>query len=317
MGVLGLAGTGTRASIRGESPVETIRGEYLVLSMHPPGIASFPAGILLLHTAENRLYTKFRRRWPSEVEAEDRRVFDAIAEDFSERAAEEPADSVLAEFEASFSHLLRLSARVSIVFQRPEPMLDRLFEKHVLAFDTAIESGMAGIQPKAQQVAEVIPFRTHLPFYPMHIAAGVFDGDAEVEASAWVPVPTGLRPEDGYFVGRISGRSMEPRIADGSFGLFRFHPQGSREGKLVLVQKYGTSDSGGAFTIKRYHSEKAPQTRPGDDFGDSGEWRHARVRLISLNPNYPSWDLAEGECRIIAELVRILREDEVPEDLTT
>lgn len=285
--------------------------------MHPPGIASFPAGILLLHPGENRLYTKFLRRWPSDVEPEDRKVFDALAEDFTERAAGEAADSLLAEFESSFSHLLRLSARVSVVFQRPERTLDKLFEKHVLSFDAVSDSGRSGIQATERHSAEVVPFRTHLPFYPMHIAAGVFDGDAEVEASAWVPLPKGLRPEEGYFVARIRGHSMEPRIADGSFGLFRFHPQGSREGKLVLVQKYGSSDSGGAFTIKRYHSEKAPQTPPGDEFGDSGEWRHARVRLISLNPNYPSWDLAEGECRILAELVRILREDEIPEDLAT
>ena len=149
----------------------------------------------------------------------------------------------------------------------------------------------------------------------MKIAAGLFDGDSGVEAAAWIPVPEGQRPDERLFVARISGKSMEPRIPDGSYCLFRMNPQGSREGKLVLAQQFGSSQSGGAFSIKKYHSEKAPQRPAGDDDFGNAEWRHSRVRLISLNPLYPSWDLLEGECRILAELVRILSDDEVPDDL--
>ena len=38
------------------------------------------------------------------------------------------------------------------------------------------------------------------------------------------------------FVARIAGRSMEPRIPDGSLCVFRAGVTGSREGRLVLVE---------------------------------------------------------------------------------
>ena len=37
-------------------------------------------------------------------------------------------------------------------------------------------------------------------------------------------------------------------------------------------------------------------------------WRHARIQLESLNPDYPSWDLDpdEEKYRILAEFVRVM-----------
>jgi phage repressor protein C with HTH and peptisase S24 domain len=51
--------------------------------------------------------------------------------------------------------------------------------------------------------------------------------------------------------------------------------------------------------VKRYKSEKA---------ASEAGWRHDRIRLESLNPDYPSWDLDpdEEKYRIIAEFVRVL-----------
>lgn len=289
---------------RGASPVETTRAEFTVLELHAPGQAGIPAGILLLDPVANRLHVKLLEEWPASLEREDALVLKAMAAEIADRAQTEPGDALLAEMENSFSHLLRVSTRSSVTVQAPDRELNALFRRHVAAYAPAREAPTA-----------VVPFRTHLPFYPMKIAAGLFDGDAEVEAAAWVPIPEGQRPDERLFVARISGKSMEPRIPDGSYCLFRMNPQGSREGKLVLAQQFGSSQSGGAFSIKKYHSEKAPQ-RPagGDDFGDA-EWRHSRVRLISLNPLYPSWDLVEGECRVLAELVRILGDGEVTDDL--
>ena len=53
------------------------------------------------------------------------------------------------------------------------------------------------------------------------------------------------------------------------------------------------------YTVKRYKSEKS----------STGEgWKHQRIRLESLNPDYPSWDLdpEEEKYRIIAEFIRVL-----------
>lgn len=289
---------------RDSSPIATARAEFAILELHAPGEADIPAGVFLLDPSTNRLHVKTLEQWPDSLDREDIRVLRAIAGEWAERAETEPGDALLAEFENSFSHLLRVSTRASVTLQKPERELDALYRRYVA---TRI--------PAREAEATVVPFRTHLPFYPMKIAAGLFDGDMEVEAAAWVPIPEGQRPDERLFIAKITGKSMEGRIPDGSYCLFRMNPQGSREGKLVLAQQFGSSESGGAFSIKKYHSEKAPQRPPGgDDFGDS-EWRHARVRLISLNPLYPSWDLVEGECRILAEFLRILGEDEIPDNL--
>ena len=98
------------------------------------------------------------------------------------------------------------------------------------------------------------------------------------------------------FAAHIAGHSMEPRIPDGSLCLFRANLVGSREGKLVLAEDRRKH----AFAIKQYHSEKIQN--------DSGDWRHDSIRLISLNPEYPSWDLEpeEEKFRILAEFIAVL-----------
>ncbi len=56
------------------------------------------------------------------------------------------------------------------------------------------------------------------------------------------------------FVVRIEGRSMEPRIPDGSYAIFRPVPGGSREGRILLVELQGEVDPelGTAYTVKRW-----------------------------------------------------------------
>ncbi len=41
------------------------------------------------------------------------------------------------------------------------------------------------------------------------------------------------------FVARIAGQSMEPKIPDGSLCVFRHGVTGSRQGRLVLVERLG------------------------------------------------------------------------------
>ena len=79
----------------------------------------------------------------------------------------------------------------------------------------------------------------------------------------WVRVPEGLRLTEGMFVAHVVGRSMEPRIPDGSLNIFRAPVVGSRQGKIVLVELLGVHEQ---FTVKRYTSRKL---FPGED-----EWEH-------------------------------------------
>ena len=115
----------------------------------------------------------------------------------------------------------------------------------------------------------------------------------------WEEAPSGLRPTPAMFVARIAGRSMEPRIPDGSLCVFRAGVTGSREGRLVLVEYLGggTNDR---HTVKRYHSRKRQNA--------DGTWTHETICLEPLNPEFEAWELnpEEDRFRIVAEFVQVL-----------
>lgn len=83
----------------------------------------------------------------------------------------------------------------------------------------------------------------------------------------------------GMFIARVRGHSMEPKIKDGSWNLFRPCPQGSREGRIVIVQfkSMGDPENGGRFTVKKYHSAKTLS---------EDTWQHDRIELLPLNTDY-------------------------------
>ncbi len=147
--------------------------------------------------------------------------------------------------------------------------------------------------------SEVLPFRTHLPRFSLAVAAGPFLTNPEdVTAEDWIEVPADLRLDENMFVARIQGHSMEPRIPDGSLCVFRRNVVGSRQNRLVLVRNSELADDN-QYTVKRYKSEKS--------YADDG-FAQTRIRLESLNPAYPSWDLDEEESKyqVIAEFVAVL-----------
>ena len=124
---------------------------------------------------------------------------------------------------------------------------------------------------------------THVPVYDLTAAAGFWGPESVPEEIGWTEVP-GVTIKPGMFVARVTGRSMEPLIADGSWCLFRPCPAGSREGRIVLVQlsTVGAGENGGRFTVKKYRSEKTV-TADG--------WRHERIQLLPVNPEFASIEI--------------------------
>jgi phage repressor protein C with HTH and peptisase S24 domain len=108
--------------------------------------------------------------------------------------------------------------------------------------------------------------------------AGLWGPEMSPEEIGWAE-PPGVSIKPGMFIAKVRGHSMEPKIKDGSWCLFRPCPQGSREGRIVLVQfnSLGDLDDGGRFTIKKYHSAKS--------VSEDG-WKHERIELLPLNPDY-------------------------------
>ena len=163
-------------------------------------------------------------------------------------------------------------------------------------------------EPGGLRIVEGRPeerYVTGIPLVPLAIAAGAFGDPRSVEAEEdwkWIEVGGGRRLRPGMFVARITGRSMEPTIPDGAYGLFHAPVQGTRQGKTVLVQLRDTTDpeTGARYTVKRYESERA---------GDGDSWRHARITLRPNNPEFEPIVLTgmdEGEVAVVAELVDLV-----------
>jgi type I restriction enzyme, R subunit len=147
-------------------------------------------------------------------------------------------------------------------------------------------------------------YKTCVPLVSLKAAAGAFGDPQHVEENGfeWVEFNSRHRLGRGMFVAQVTGKSMEPTIPDGSWCLFRAPFEGSRQGKMVLVQLRDVADSetGQRYTVKRYESEKATK-------GDS--WRHDRITLKPVNPDFQPivfTDASAGEVNVVAELVEVI-----------
>ena len=166
-------------------------------------------------------------------------ILKLLDEDFAAKIDEMGGDVFLRSLEDSLSNTLLITERRDVEVSNFQTALDRLFEEHV-------------------QRTEVIPFVTHVPFYSLRAAATKFGEDMEVEAEGWVRAPERRKLDRNMFACRVVGRSMEPLIPDGSLCLFRAGVVGSRQGKRLLIQRMGVTDSSAEFTVKVYTSKKAP-----------------------------------------------------------
>jgi type III restriction enzyme len=147
-------------------------------------------------------------------------------------------------------------------------------------------------------------FKTLLPLFDLRAAAGYFGEGRAVEPEAWIEADGIGKLDERMFVCRALGRSMEPTIHDGDFLVFRREPVGTRQGKIVLAKYRGPADpdTGAAFTVKRYSSEKRADP--------DGGWRHSRILLSPLNPEYDVLEIPEAQAedfKILAEFVAVLR----------
>jgi phage repressor protein C with HTH and peptisase S24 domain len=141
----------------------------------------------------------------------------------------------------------------------------------------------------------VRPFHTHLPLYSLKAAAGKFGHEQEVEEEDWVPVPGRLN--ERMFVARVTGRSMEPRIPDGSLNIFEAGVAGSRQGIIVLAELPGFAETTARFTVKKYSSVKRQE-------GET--WRHESVTLLPLNREYEPVEVEPGQAIVIARWIATL-----------
>jgi phage repressor protein C with HTH and peptisase S24 domain len=265
----------------GRRPQKGTSGEYLLVVLALPGEPERNIGVLLRDPTTGQLYPKVRDHWEEIEDSEEAELLEALGEDFESKIREMGGDDFLRSLEDSLSNTLRVSERMAVTVDSFPRTLERLYEEHV-------------------ERAEVQPFVTHLPLYSLKAAATKFGEDREVESEGWVKAPARLRLSADMFVARVVGRSMEPRIPDGSLCVFRAGVVGSRQGRLVLVERFGVTETSARYTIKKYTSQKLQR--------EDGAWEHAAVRLEPLNKEFEGFELQEGEARVIAEFVQVLED---------
>ena len=249
-----------------------------VLLLEMPGDAPVTAGVLLEDPASNQLYLRLRRDWDV-VAPSEATVLSELESDLAAKAHELGAARVLNQLQDTLSNTLTISAPREVIVEDFGRAVERLYRDIVHS--------------------TVRPFITHLPVYSLSVAAGKFLENHEVEEEGWEEIPAGLHPTPEMFMARIAGRSMEPRIPDGSLCVFRAGVTGSREGRLVLVEY----DGGGAndrHTVKVYRSHK--HEHPDET------WEHKIIRLEPLNREFEAWELnpEEDRFRIVAEFLQVL-----------
>jgi len=164
---------------------------------------------------------------------------------------------------------------------------------------------------------EVRPYENCVPVLDLAVAAGRFSETQDVTVASglelardpgacrWAELPEEIRPRDGMFVARVVGESMNRRIPNGAWCLFRAPAAGSRQGRVVVAQHHSIADpeTGGSYTVKVYESQKEQQR--------DGTWRHAAVilRPDSSMAGFEALTFTADDAeslRIVAELVAVL-----------
>jgi SOS-response transcriptional repressor LexA len=267
--------------------VELRAGHYSVLEASLPGQPPTPVGVILADPTTGEVAFKARHDFQT-LDPEDSGDAEVL-ELFTAQLAEELQSEGLAaleRLEAAASNAIQISDRQPTLIGNFSATLLRLYQRLVPVL--------------------VVPFKTHVPLYSCRAAAGSFSDLQRVSQEegdlGWIELPSG-KAREGLFAAEVTGRSMEPRIADGSLCLFRAPVIGSRHGRLVLVENLAEAEEGGErYTIKRYH-------RPPGKNADS---YRGVATLQPLNPEFEPWQLdaeaAEaGRIRVIAEFVDVLR----------
>jgi DUF2075 family protein/SOS-response transcriptional repressor LexA len=143
-----------------------------------------------------------------------------------------------------------------------------------------------------------------VPIFDIKIAAGDFSKEQWLQNCQYAELPDHFTAKPGFFLAQVVGESMNRRIPNGSWCLFREPSDGSRNGKVVIVQSRDIQDpdTGGQYTVKIYRSEKTETEY---------SWSHRGIRLEpdSMDFNFKPLILEPdmgNDLRVVGEFVGII-----------
>ncbi|MCC5925586.1 MAG: DUF2075 domain-containing protein [Bacteroidetes bacterium] len=161
-----------------------------------------------------------------------------------------------------------------------DPDLRDYLSAHIKS-DASVKSTTKKQKPEAS-VFEILdfdkvkPYENAVPLVDIQAAAGNFSENQLHSELNWVTAPEGISIREGDFICKVVGESMNKRIPNGSYCLFRRYSGGSRNGKIVLVESSDIHDAdfGSGYTVKEYQSVK-------NDSND--DWAHTSIILKPLS----------------------------------
>lgn len=166
----------------------------------------------------------------------------------------------------------------------------------------AASAKLAPFRPRIIEPKHEERYSTCIPLIPLKAAAGAFSDPQNVrdEDFEWVAVPNTIRARQGMFVAQVVGKSMEPIIPDGAWCVFRVPLEGTRQGKVVLVQLRDERDpeTGQRYTVKRYVR---------DEPASAGQEK--RILLKPANVDFEPIVLTsedDDDVSVIAEFIAVL-----------
>jgi DUF2075 family protein/Cdc6-like AAA superfamily ATPase len=137
---------------------------------------------------------------------------------------------------------------------------------------------------------EVKPYVNSIPLVDISAAAGNFSDLQQHSELTWIEPPFNVSVKNGYFICKVIGESMNKKILNGSYCLFKKDEGGTRNGKIVLVESTNIHDSefGSGYTVKEYHSKWS---------FSNDERKHESIVLkpLSTDTDYSEIELSEDE----------------------
>ena len=186
----------------------------------------------------------------------------------------------------------------------------RLVQKNNVAATSNIEHA-----DDVAESADVLPFRIILrneestdihaiPLLDLKIAAGPFGAfqHMDTDTTQWIELPDGFKYSEDLFVAQVTGESMNKKIPNGSWCVFKANPVGTKQGKIVVaqLQDHIDSDTGASYTVKLYSSSNL--------LNDDNELQQSiTLTPASSDKSYRTMSVSNGdEVLIVAEFVAVL-----------
>ena len=143
---------------------------------------------------------------------------------------------------------------------------------------------------KVIPIDQVKPYENAIPKYDIKVAAGGFSPPQSVDDVEWVQLDNPSWMTRDYFLCQVIGESMNKKVPNGAWCLFKRYSGGSRNGTIVLAQHHSFGDEGfgSGFTLKEYRSTKQQNQE---------SWEHASIELIpySFDTSFETITLSYSE----------------------